>query len=119
MKPRNELRGQYPEPSYNNSVQEIPETAGPEIPPASFYDVLVRATPRFFVTPAPIIANGAYFAIAVVHGVSPMQPERQQLLDLGAIYGPLVFDGEWWRLSSATFVHIGFLPPFFNLLCLW
>jgi rhomboid protease GluP len=100
-------------------VQEIPETGGPEVPGASFYDVLVRATPRFFVTPALIIANVAYFAIAVAQGVSPIQPERQQLLDLGALYGPFVLDGEWWRLSSANFVHIGFLHLFFNMWCLW
>ena len=100
-------------------MQEIPETAGPEIPEASFYDVLVRATPRFFVTPALITANVAYFAIAVLHGVSPLTPERQQLLDLGASYGPLVFDGEWWRVSSANFVHIGFLHLLLNMWCLW
>jgi rhomboid protease GluP len=100
-------------------VQEIPETAGPDVPGASFYDVLVRATPRFFVTPALITANVAYFAIAAFHGVSPIQPERRQLLDLGASYGPFIFDGQWWRLASANFVHIGFLHLFFNMWCLW
>ena len=107
-------------PRYNISiVQEIPETAGREVPAPSFYEVLVRATPRFFVTPALIAANVAYFVVAVAYGVSPFEPERQQLLDLGAIYGPLVFEGEWWRVASAVFVHIGFLHLFFNMWCLW
>ncbi len=100
-------------------MQEIPETAGPDVPAGSFYEVLVRATPRFFVTPALIAANVAYFAIAVAYGVSPVDPDRKHLLDLGAIYGPLVFEGEWWRIASANFVHIGFLHLFLNMWCLW
>jgi rhomboid protease GluP len=100
-------------------VQEIPAPSGPEAPPRSFRDVLVRATPRFFVTPAVIAANVAYFAIAVVLGVSPIQPESQPLLELGANFGPLTLDGQWWRLVSSTFVHIGFVHLAFNMWCLW
>ncbi len=100
-------------------MQEIPETAGREVPGPSFYELLVHATPRFFVTPALIAANVAYFAIAVAYGVSPIQPDGQDLQNLGALYGPLVFEGEWWRILTATFVHIGFLHLFVNMWCLW
>jgi rhomboid protease GluP len=100
-------------------VQEIPEPAGPDVPPRTFYEVLVRATPRFWVTPALITANVAYFAVAAFHGVSPIQPDPQQLLELGANFGPLTLQGQWWRLVSATFVHIGFVHLAFNMWCLW
>jgi rhomboid protease GluP len=100
-------------------VQEIPEAAGSEVPAPSFYELLVRATPRFFVTPALITANVAYFVVAIVYGVSPIEPDPRHVLDLGGLYGPLVFEGEWWRILSATFVHIGFLHLFFNMWCLW
>jgi membrane associated rhomboid family serine protease len=63
--------------------------------------------------------NVAYFAIAVARGVSPIQPESQQLLDLGANFGPLIFAGQWWRLLSSTFVHIGFVHLALNMWCLW
>jgi len=97
-------------------VQEQPET---ETSRTTFYEVLVRATPRFFVTPALITVNVAYFVAAVFQGVSPVQPEMRELIDLGAIYGPFVLEGEWWRLASANFVHIGFLHLAFNMWCLW
>jgi rhomboid protease GluP len=100
-------------------VQEIPEAAGGEVPAPSFHELLVRATPRFFVTPALITANVAYFVVAMVYGVSPLEPDPQHVLDLGGLYGPLVFEGEWWRILTATFVHIGFLHLFFNMWCLW
>jgi membrane associated rhomboid family serine protease/Flp pilus assembly protein TadD len=100
-------------------VQEIPGTAEPRVPEVSFYDLLQRASPRFFVTPTLIAVNVLYFVAAVLFGVSPFQPEREQLLALGANYGPLVLEGQWWRLASANFVHIGFLHLLFNMWGLW
>jgi membrane associated rhomboid family serine protease len=35
------------------------------------------------------------------------------------LYGPLVHQGEWWRIFTVALVHIGFLHLFFNMLLLW
>jgi membrane associated rhomboid family serine protease len=41
------------------------------------------------------------------------------LLRFGAIYPPYVFErGQWWRLISATFMHIGFIHFAVNMTCL-
>jgi membrane associated rhomboid family serine protease len=40
------------------------------------------------------------------------------LLRLGAKYGPLMVQGEWWRLVTAMFLHGGLLHIGFNLWCL-
>lgn len=37
----------------------------------------------------------------------------------GALYGPLVADGDWWRLVTYAFLHSGFLHVAFNMLMLW
>jgi membrane associated rhomboid family serine protease len=36
-----------------------------------------------------------------------------------ALYGPLVHNGDWYRLFTYSVVHFGFLHIFFNLLVLW
>lgn len=100
-------------------VQETPAAPDLETPQRSFHELLVRATPRFWVTPVLIAANVAYFAVAVFNGVSPIQPEVQHLLDLGANFGPLTLNGQWWRVVSAVFVHIGFVHLAFNMWGLW
>ena len=41
------------------------------------------------------------------------------LVSVGALYSPLLEQGEWWRLVSAQFVHWGAAHVFFNMLGLW
>ncbi|WP_160112342.1 rhomboid family intramembrane serine protease [Salicibibacter kimchii] len=40
------------------------------------------------------------------------------LIDFGAKYNPLIDDGEWWRILTSMFLHIGFFHLFMNSLAL-
>jgi membrane associated rhomboid family serine protease len=42
-----------------------------------------------------------------------------ELFQRGALYGPLVADGEWWRLVTSGFLHGGLIHIFFNSIMLW
>ena len=37
----------------------------------------------------------------------------------GVLYGPLVADGEWWRLFTSMFLHYGPIHLALNMLALW
>ncbi|MGI8729738.1 MAG: rhomboid family intramembrane serine protease [Solirubrobacteraceae bacterium] len=41
------------------------------------------------------------------------------LYENGALFGPLVADGEWWRIISAGFLHAGLLHIAFNMYFLY
>jgi len=83
---------------------------------ARFQHTLAELTPRSYVTPAIIACNVAVFAVMVLSGVSPLQPTVEDLITWGADFGPKTLNGQWWRLLSSTFIHIGLI----HLLCnLW
>ena len=76
----------------------------------------------------PRSAPGTYLLIAInigvflwmiLSGVSPTSPNSAQLLHFGANQAAFVLGGEWWRLMTAIFVHIGLLHIATNMWCLW
>jgi membrane associated rhomboid family serine protease len=42
-----------------------------------------------------------------------------RIYEEGALYGPAVADGEWWRLFTAGFLHAGPIHLLFNMFALW
>ena len=56
----------------------------------------------------------------VLHGVSAKDPTTAQLIHYGATNSAYVILGhQWWRLLTATFVHVGLLHIATNMWCLW
>ena len=64
--------------------------------------------------------NGLVFLGMVLSGVSFISPTLGQLQRWGANNGVLVLVyGQWWRLISAMFVHVGIIHIATNMWCLW
>ncbi|MEI9912548.1 MAG: rhomboid family intramembrane serine protease [Bacteroidota bacterium] len=52
-------------------------------------------------------------------GADFMQPTGIDIIRWGANYGPLTLSGDWWRLISCVFVHIGIIHLLFNMYALY
>ncbi|HEX4416877.1 MAG TPA: rhomboid family intramembrane serine protease [Kofleriaceae bacterium] len=66
-----------------------------------------------------IAANVAMFLVELASGASPTSPTSEQIISLGGNLPTLTLNGEWWRLISSMFLHIGILHIALNMLCLY
>src|SRR5438874_9422432 len=70
------------------------------------------------VTLTLVALNVVYFMVMILNGVSPMEPQGIQIVRWGSDFGPLTLGPDPWRLVTCMFIHIGFIPLLFNLVCL-
>jgi rhomboid protease GluP len=99
----------------------------PEIlPPGAGYMPPQQARqrrPSWTLSPATYLLVGincAVFLAMVARGVSAASPTTYQLMHWGADNaGAVLLGGEWWRIVTAMFVHVGILHLATNMWCLW
>ena len=81
--------------------------------------------PRTFVRPprpttwALLIVLGAGFVAEALVGGDAKVEGTVALFRLGALYAPAVRDGDFWRIGSYAFLHIGWLHLLVNAYALW
>ncbi len=80
---------------------------------------LRQVTPRVWVTPLLMAANIIVYGLMVARGVDWMKPTIADLLTWGANYAPLTGGGQWWRLGSSMFLHIGLIHIAMNMFVLY
>jgi rhomboid protease GluP len=134
--------GSNPPPPYRGPEpphwQHTPE---PEILPPNGYSAPLRQ-PQYGMPPVPpppqpqprrrsrwsmapgtytlVGINVAVFLLMSFRGVSPIMPTSQQLMAWGANNAySVLYDGQWWRIVTAMFVHGGALHIALNMWCLW
>jgi len=74
-----------------------------------FSELLSSRKPRATYAILGLIA--ATFALQLASGSTT---SMRRLIDMGALVGPLVAQGEWWRLASSSLLHGGVMHVAFN-----
>lgn len=94
--------------------------------PASMFPELEAATKARPRPPLPtpltksiVAINAVVFVLMVLGGVHILTPDTASLIQWGANFGPKTLGGEWWRLLTSTFLHIGIIHILFNMSVLW
>lgn len=66
-----------------------------------------------------VTLNVLLYLVEMAQGVGLRGVGGSQLVRDGALYGPAVADGEWWRMVTGGFLHASLLHVGFNMYLLW
>jgi membrane associated rhomboid family serine protease len=66
-----------------------------------------------------IALNVAVFVVQLVDSGGDLRGVSGELVARGALYGPAIAHGDWWRLVTSGFLHYGIVHVAFNMLMLW
>lgn len=111
-------------PADEERVARVAGSHEPEVlPPGSGYTVrrpVRRRRATFFAKYLLVGINVAVYLAMVLDHVSPTLPTVRQITFWGADNAGLVlYYGQWWRIVTAMFVHVGILHIGLNMWCLW
>lgn len=80
----------------------------------------MQAFSRYPLTYGIIVLNLFFYFISIVLSGDIVDIDLQTLVNMGALYGPLVvLKGEWWRLLGAMFLHGGMTHILMNMFSLY
>jgi rhomboid protease GluP len=100
----------------------------PDSPPETGYSSSQARRRREYSDWDPRSAPATYFLLGincavylwmVLHGVDSMTPTPDALVHYGAAVTINVLHGQWYRLLTAIFVHVGLIHLATNMWCLW
>ena len=74
---------------------------------------------NMYVTYAIMAINVLVFIIMVASGVSLISPTGEDIVNWGGNFLPYTTSGDWWRLITCVFVHIGIIHLLFNMYALY
>lgn len=77
------------------------------------------ATGAAVATGVLVALNVLVYLAEMAQGVGVRGVGGSQLVQDGAVYGPAIADGEWWRMITGGFLHASVIHVGFNMYLLW
>jgi rhomboid protease GluP len=102
-------------PRENDVLSQPPPTAKQQW--SNFFSLFIPRK-NYFITPLLVDLNIAIFILMTLGGASPFSPDIQTLLNWGANVRSLTLNGQWWRIITCCFIHIGIIHLLLNMYAL-